>query len=43
MDTRDADETNNEENVERNDLNVGCDVNELGGTELAEVGNHGHE
>ncbi|XP_071921395.1 uncharacterized protein [Coffea arabica] len=34
LDTRDEDETNNEENVERNDLNVGCDVNELGGTEF---------
>ena len=34
MDTGDEDETNNEENVERNDLNVGCDVNELGGTEF---------
>ncbi|XP_027155778.1 uncharacterized protein LOC113756214 [Coffea eugenioides] len=34
LDTGDEDETNNEENVERNDLNAGCDVNELGGTEF---------
>ena len=34
LDTGDEDETNNEENVEINDLNTGCDVNELGGTEF---------
>ncbi|XP_027156260.1 uncharacterized protein LOC113757051 [Coffea eugenioides] len=43
LDTGDDDETNNEENVERNYLNAGCDVNELVVLNLVEVGNRGHE